>query len=223
MVRGCSAYLQVALDYTRLEDALRLATAIPDEPWIILEAGTPLIKSEGIRAVSLLKSIAGTRPVVADLKTIDTGRLEVALAYDSGADIAAVLAVAPEETIVEALDEASRRGKKLAVDLIGHPNPEVRAAELAGLGAHIVTYHIGIDVQTKQKLRASQRVRVVDRISKIVSGPTIAVAGGIKPEEAGELVVAGARIIVIGSAITRSPDPRRQIEVFRERVRPSCG
>ena len=222
-MKRCTTYLQVALDYTRIEDALRLASVIPDEPWIILEAGTPLIKSEGMRAVSLLKSIAGTRPVMADLKTMDTGRLEVALAYDAGADIAAVLAVAPQETIIEALDEASLRGRQLAVDLIGHPNPEARSAELAGLGVHIITYHIGIDVQTKQRLTAAQRVKVVEKISKKVGKPLIAVAGGIKPEEAVDLAAAGARIIVIGSAITKSRNPETQIEVFREKVKPRCA
>ncbi len=218
----CDVYLQVALDYTRLEDAVRLASIIPVEKWVILEAGTPLVKSEGARSISLLKSIARGRMVVADLKTMDTGGLEASIAFDNGADITTVLAAAPDETIRSAVEEARKRGKMVMADLIGLPDPLSAIQRLEDLGVDIILFHIGIDVQQARSLTASSRSELVKRLADETGRAKIAVAGGIKPSEAGVLNGAGADIVIIGSAITRSPDPLREIEVFREKTRPSC-
>ncbi len=219
----CDVYLQVALDYTRLEDAVRLASIIPDEKWVILEAGTPLVKSEGARSISLLKSIARGRMVVADLKTMDTGGLEASIAFENGADITTVLAAAPDETIRSAVEEARKRGKMVMADLIGLPDPLSAIQRLEDLGVDIILFHIGIDVQQARSLTASSRSELVKKLARETGRAKIAVAGGIKPSEAGLLKNAGADIVIIGSAITRSPDPLREIEVFREKTRPSCG
>ena len=48
--------LQVALDLTSLEEALRIAKIAWDNGAEILEAGTPLIKSVGLRACLLYTS-----------------------------------------------------------------------------------------------------------------------------------------------------------------------
>ena len=213
----------MALDYTRLEDAVRLASIIPDEKWVILEAGTPLVKSEGARSISLLKSIARGRMVVADLKTMDTGGLEASIAFENGADITTVLAAAPDETIRSAVEEARKRGKMVMADLIGLPDPLSAIQRLEDLGVDIILFHIGIDVQQARSLTASSRSELVKKLARETGRAKIAVAGGIKPSEAGLLKNAGADIVIIGSAITRSPDPLREIEVFREKTRPSCG
>ncbi len=218
----CDVYLQVALDYTRLEDAVKLASIIPVEKWVILEAGTPLVKSEGARSISILKSIAGGRMVVADLKTMDTGGLEASIAFDNGADITTVLAAAPDETIRSAVEEACKRGKMVMADLIGLPDPLSAIHRLENLGVDIILFHIGIDVQQARSLTVSSRSELVEKLADEAGRAKIAVAGGIKPSEAGVLKAAGADIIIIGSAITRSQDPLREIEVFREETRPSC-
>lgn len=219
----CDTYLQVALDFTVLEDAVSLASKLPDEPWIILEAGTPLIKSEGMRSVSILKSMAGSRLVAADLKTMDTGSLEASMAFRSGADIVSVLALAPDETIRGAVEEASRRGGLVMADLIGAEDPVGHVSRLESLGVDIILYHVGIDVQTGKGVTASSRADLVRSLKKTISNSLMAVAGGIKPGEAGELKEAGADIIIIGSAITGSNDPLREVDKFKTLVQPVCG
>jgi 3-hexulose-6-phosphate synthase len=218
----CDVYLQVALDYTVLEDAVKLASILPGEKWVILEAGTPLVKSEGARSISLIKAIARERMVVADLKTMDTGGLEASLAFDHGADITTVLAAAPDETIKSAVREAGKRGKIVMADLIGLPDPLSAVQRLEDLGVDIILFHIGIDVQQAKSVTASSRSELVRRLARETGKARIAVAGGIKPGEAGVLKEAGADIIIIGSAITRSLQPLREIEVFKQQARPSC-
>jgi 3-hexulose-6-phosphate synthase len=222
MFLDCNVYLQIALDFTRLEDAVKIASFVPAEKWIILEAGTPLVKSEGMKSVSVLKSMSRGRLVAADLKTMDTGGLEARLAFDSGADITTVLAVAPEETIKSAVEEAHKRGKMVMVDLIGLKDPVSVVPKLEDLGVDIILYHIGIDVQLGRKMTAGSRSDLVRDIARRTSRAVIAVAGGVRPAEAKELYDAGAKIIIIGSAITKSPDPAREVEVFRKTIKPTC-
>jgi len=83
--------LQVALDFETLDDALAISREVA--PFIdILEAGTPLIKSEGVRAIQTLKDAHPDKLVCADLKTVDAGYLEVKMAAKAKADIVTVLA-----------------------------------------------------------------------------------------------------------------------------------
>ena len=221
LLDGCGRLLQVALDFTSPWDALRTGLAALVGKAVVLEAGTPLIKSYGVDAVRMLHSIPGAGAVVADTKTVDTGGLELALAAEAGADAATVLALAPEETVREMVAEGERRGVAVMADLIGVGDP-VRAAErLRRLGVHIALFHIGIDVQKRLGVTAGQRAGLVRRLREAFGGP-IAVAGGVKPGEAGELAGAGADIVIIGGAITRSPDPRASAAEALRGLAPRC-
>jgi len=102
--------IQVALDLLRIQDALNIASKVA-EYIDYLEAGTPLIKAEGLKAVSLLKKEFGDKVVVADMKTMDTGYLEASLAYEYGADYSTVMAAADMALSLERLrQEINIRG-----------------------------------------------------------------------------------------------------------------
>ncbi len=218
----CGRLLQVALDFTDLREALKVASRLLGvSRAVILEAGTPLIKSYGIGSVSIIRSLAGDHLVVADMKTMDTGALEVSLAASHGADASSVLAVAPRETISEAVSEAVERGIAIYGDLIGHPDPLDGVRQLDKLGVHIALLHVGVDVQRKLGLTAGSRAELVETLRSEFKGP-IAVAGGIKPDEAGLLADAGASIVIIGSAITRSQDPRESLLKALRNLDPGC-
>ncbi len=201
--------LQVALDFTRLEDAIGLASklraSLGSEGWLA-EAGTPLIKSEGVRAVSLLRAVVDPVPVVADMKTADTGELEVSLACSHGAKIVTVLAAAPNETIESAVRAARRCNALVAVDMLGVRDVEGRAEELYSLGVDIVELHVGIDVQKALGVTAADLERLVSRLASRYDW-YVAVAGGLNEETAPRMARAGASIVIVGGAITKSRDP----------------
>lgn len=199
--------LQVALDFTDLGDAARVAVAAVEGGAAIVEVGTPLLKAEGVRAVRVLRRMFPDKLLVADTKTMDTGALETALVGEAGADVVTVLGVADDETIRGAVEEAGRRGMLVFVDLISHPDPVGRAEQLSGMGVDIVGIHVGIDVQTGRKLTVAEQAHLVRRVSRVFDG-VVAVAGGLKADTVAPVVEAGAGIVIVGSAITRSPDPR---------------
>jgi 3-keto-L-gulonate-6-phosphate decarboxylase len=71
-----------------------------------LEAGTPLISSEGIKAIeALVKTFKGST-IVADFKTMDGGDLDVGIATRAGAHVITVMAVAEDATIMKTVETA---------------------------------------------------------------------------------------------------------------------
>lgn len=199
--------LQVALDSPRLENALYIASQLRGLDNVYMEAGTPLIKSEGIRVVRLIKAVAET-PVVADTKTADTASLEARLAAQAGADAYTVLATSPKETLLEARKAAEEYDILLMVDLIHSTNPLEDSKRATEYGADIIIVHVGVDVQQRLGLTANQLAELVSKI-KSVTKRTVAVAGGIKPEGIPRLVKAGADILIVGGYIVKSRDPRQ--------------
>ncbi|HIP85342.1 MAG TPA: hypothetical protein EYH17_01710 [Pyrodictium sp.] len=213
--------LQVALDVVRLEDALRIASQLRELNNVYVEAGTPLIKSEGLRVVRLIKAVTET-PVVADTKTADTALLEARLATQAGADAYTVLATAPKETLLEAKKAAEEYDILLMVDLIHSTNPLEDSRRAAEHGADIIIVHVGIDVQQRLGLTADRLAELVSKI-KSTTRKLVAVAGGIKPEGIPHLVKAGADILIVGGYITKSKNPRQAALECLEAMQSSQG
>ncbi|MCD6372835.1 MAG: 3-hexulose-6-phosphate synthase [Thermococcus sp.] len=196
--------LQVALDLTDIEQAISIAekTAHGGAHW--LEVGTPLIKKEGMRAVELLKRRFPDRKIVADLKTMDTGALEVEMAARHGADVVSILGVADDKTIKDAVEVARRYGIRVMVDLIGVKDKVKRAKELEKMGVHYILVHTGIDEQAQGK----NPLEDLEKVVQAVRVP-VAVAGGLNLETIPKVIELGATIIIVGGAITKAKDPEK--------------
>jgi len=197
-------YLQVALDMVEDDVLRRVVEATPADGRIILEAGTPLIKRFG---VGVMREISAIRPdsfIIADLKTLDVGRLEVAIAAEQGAHAAAVSALAPVETVEAFIDECRERGLRSYVDMMNVLDP---AALVSGLSVKpdVVLLHRGIDAElggsTSTGWQAIPAIKAAGGEDLLV-----AVAGGISPETAPDALAAGADVLVIGRAITAADD-----------------
>ena len=110
--------IQLALDFLELDRAMKVAKeAAHSVDW--LEAGTPLIKSEGLEAVRRLRKAFPGKVIVADMKIMDAGRMEVEAAAKAGADIVDVCGQAADATIRECVEVSRNYGARIMVDLIG--------------------------------------------------------------------------------------------------------
>ncbi|MDI6820208.1 MAG: orotidine 5'-phosphate decarboxylase [Candidatus Hodarchaeaceae archaeon] len=196
--------VQVALDVVELKQAIEIGKQAVSGGVEWVEAGTPLIKSAGLEAIKQLRRAFPAKTIVADMKTMDAGALEVGLAAKAGADVVCVLGVAADPTISEAVRAAGEHGVKVLVDLLATADPRTRAKQVEQLGASYVGVHVGID-QQKLGISPLEQLRAVVRAVKI----PVAVAGGITAETAPELVRCGASIIVVGGAITKAKDVMR--------------
>lgn len=193
--------LQLALDFVDLPRALQVAEEAVAGGADWLEAGTPLIKSEGLQAVRELKARWPDRPIVADMKTMDAGRAEVEYAAKAGARVVGVLGAASDATIRECIEAAHNYGTEIVVDMIQVPDPVERAKAVEEMGASYIGIHVAIDEQ----MRGRTPFDLLQEVTKAVSLP-IAVAGGINSETAPLAVQAGASIVVVGGAITKAAD-----------------
>jgi len=193
--------LQVALDMLNDHRAIKIAeqSIKGGADWI--EAGTPLIKSEGMDIIRKLKEKFSDKTLVADMKTMDTGAFETEMAAKAGADIVCILGAADDSTIKEAVKSARKYGIKIMIDLIGVKNKEKRAKQLEQIGIDYLCIHIGIDEQMIGK----SAEKILKEITKETSIP-VAVAGGINSESAAGMVKKGASIIIVGGAITKAKD-----------------
>jgi 3-hexulose-6-phosphate synthase/6-phospho-3-hexuloisomerase len=104
------------------------------------------------------------------------------------------------------------------VDLLGVVDPVARARRVAQLGAAAVCWHVGIDMQMLGRTP-------FDALAQLTKGSPIpvAVAGGLTSETVAAAVRAGAQILIVGGAITKSPhiagatrDIRRAIDTQKE-------
>ncbi|RLF51444.1 MAG: bifunctional hexulose-6-phosphate synthase/ribonuclease regulator [Thermoplasmata archaeon] len=193
--------LQVALDLINGHRALQIAKEAIEGGADWLEAGTPLIKSEGLEIVRKLKREFPDKTIVADMKTMDTGALEVEIASKAGADVVCILGVADDETIKEAVRASRKYGTKVMVDVMGVDNKVKRAKELEKLGVDYICVHVGIDEQ----MRGENPIEITKEIVKNVNIP-VAIAGGLNSETVVDAVNAGASIIIVGGAITKAPN-----------------
>ena len=193
--------LQVALDLVHGDRALSIAADAVKGGADWIEAGTPLIKSEGMDIVRELKKAFPKQTIVADMKTIDVGGAEVEIAAKSGADVVVVLGVSSNPTITEAILSARQYGAKVMVDLFNVQDKAARAREVEKMGADYICVHVGVDEQMVGGTPLSE----LKGLSKAVGIP-IAAAGGINSETAPAIVKAGASIVIVGGAIIKAKD-----------------
>ncbi|RZN40300.1 MAG: bifunctional hexulose-6-phosphate synthase/ribonuclease regulator [Methanophagales archaeon ANME-1-THS] len=205
--------LQVALDVLELERAIEIGKECREGGADWLEVGTPLIKSEGMQAIRALRAVFPDVKLVADMKTMDTGAIEVEMAAKSGASIVSLLAVADNTTIEDALRSARKYGVELMVDLMNAGDPVKRAEELEAMGVDYVCVHVGID----QQMKGMDTLSLLEKVAATVQTP-LAVGGGIDAETAAEAVRLGAAIIIVGGNIIRTANVRDSTRRIREKM-----
>ncbi len=202
--------LQVALDCKDAQTALGIAEKVA--PYVdIIEAGTPLIKIEGIGIVTNLKKAHPDKIILADLKTMDVGKFEADFAIEAGADIVTVCGQAASGTIKGAIEGAKAAGKECMVDLINVSDKPGRAKQAVEWGADYVGVHSGIDQQNE----GQGPLEDLKAVSSAVSIPII-VAGGIDVDTVGKLADVGPDVVVVGGAITGAADPAAAAKAIKE-------
>ena len=204
-------YLQIALDNPNLEGAKKIINELPESDRIILEVGTPLLKKYGVNIIRDLRKIAKDMFIVADLKTLDVGKVEVDMSFEATADAVVVAGLATTETIDKFIKEAKRLGIYAIMDLMNVDDPIAKLKSLKRL-PDVAILHRAIDAEKTGKTRWEiiKEMRQTFKDQKFL----VAVAGGITPETAPEALANGADIIIVGRYITQSKDVERATREF---------
>jgi bifunctional enzyme Fae/Hps len=206
-------YLQIALDAPSLEGAKKVLEQLPGSDRIIIEVGTPFIKRYGTRGINDLRQIAKDKFIIADLKTLDVGKVEVDIAYEDTADAVVAAGLAPPETLDATVQEARRLGIYAIIDMLNVEDVLGKLKSLKDL-PDIIILHRGIDQESGRScgLERIKLIRQAFQNKKYL----IAVAGGIVPETAKEALEQGADILIVGRYVTQSKDIERSVRDFLE-------
>ncbi len=216
-------YLQVALDLDNLEEMERIIDSLPDRERILIEAGTPLVKKFGVGIVSKIRERKKDAFIIADLKTLDVGRIEVKMAADETADAVAISGLGTQESIEKAVHEAQKQGIYSILDMMNVENFTEKLEKLT-YKPDIVLLHRNVDLETMKAERGEEQEAMtewgnISQIKEILGDcGLVAVAGGVVPGKMDQALESGADIIVVGRYIIGSRDVRRAAEDFLEKM-----
>lgn len=216
-------YLQVALDLDNLQEMERIIDSLPDRERILIEAGTPLVKKFGVGIVSKIRELKKDAFIIADLKTLDVGRIEVKMAADETADAVAISGLGTQESIEKAVHEAQKQGIYSILDMMNVEN-FTEKLEMLSYKPDIVLLHRNVDLETMKAERGEEQEDLtewgnINQIKEIIgNNGLVAVAGGIVPNKMEQALNSNADIIVVGRYIIGSRDVRRAAEDFLEKM-----
>ncbi len=213
-------YVQVALDHPNLEKQIKVVKQLPKSDRIILEIGTPFLKKYGVESIKKIREIAKEKFIVADLKTLDVGKLEVDFAFDATADGVVASGLAATASLDKFILEAQRLGIHAFVDTMEVQNPIEKLKTLKQI-PDVVILHRAIDVeqstagdkspdaQQRQRWALVPKIKELYADKKKASGRDrvlVAVAGGIEPQTASYALTQGADILIVGRFIASAKD-----------------
>lgn len=215
-----SPYLQVALDLDNLDVMERIIKDLPDKERVLLEAGTPLVKKFGVGVVSKIRELRPDAFIIADLKTLDVGRVEVKMAADETADAVAISGLGTVESIAKAIQETQKQGIYSILDMMNVADFEEKLIALPDdLKPDIVLLHRNVDLETYLAEKGEDTSDLsawgnIKAIKEVINDGLVAVAGGITPDNVEEALDKGADIIIAGRYIIGSRDVRRSAQDF---------
>ncbi len=190
MLDDKTRYLQIAFNY----DARMVRQILPtisSSRRILIEAGTPYLKREGVNGIRLIRRYWRGQ-VVADIKTVDGALGEVDMVHAAGATAATVLGNSPTETLDLFIDRCSRLGMISMIDMLGVDDP-LKVMMRLTTPPDVMVLHKGRDEEnTRGKLIQYRHVnRVRSKFDVLISA-----AGGVGIKEARSAIFNGANIVV---------------------------
>ena len=194
-------YLQIAMDIISLDELDKLLTNIPKDNRILLEAGTPLIKKFGISVLERMRVHHPDSYIIADMKTLDVGWLEVIIAAEARGNAVAVSGLASIDTVESCLEEGKKRDVDIILDCMNVSDPKLLLDSLSRT-PEIVLFHRGID----QEKNMDHPWDLIQDLKQTYPDSLIAVAGGLNIDTSQRALKNGANIIVVGRAITTAED-----------------
>jgi 3-hexulose-6-phosphate synthase len=203
--------VQISLDIIDLDEAISHARMALRAGVDWLEAGTPLILAEGMRAVRTLREQFPEIPIVADLKTMDGGYLEAEVMAKAGATHVVVMARAHEETIKEVVKAGADFGVGVMGDNLGCEDMVEGARKLAELGCGYVVHHVGYDERRGIAARKEIAPNPLDQLHAVVDAVEVPVqaVGGLSIEQAVQTPEYGAPLVVLGAPLAIDADSFR--------------
>jgi len=190
MLNPNTRYLQLAFNDS-LASALRILPRLAYSDRILIEAGTPFVKREGMRGIRTLRTLWRGQ-IVADIKVTDGAEDEVEMAHAAGATAITVMGSAPTETLNLFIARCRELKMSSMIDLLGVDDP-LHILRRLRQPPTVMVLHRGRDEETTRgkviEYRHVKRIR--SKYNVLISA-----AGGVDLREARSAIFNGASIVV---------------------------
>jgi 3-hexulose-6-phosphate synthase len=192
--------VQISLDLTNNDEALRTAAIAVEAGADWIEVGTPLILAEGLHAVRALRKEFPAHPLIVDLKTMDGGYLEAEMMGDAGADAVIVMGRAHDATIERVIEAGAAFDMLVMGDDMGALDRVAEAIRLEKLGVGMIIHHIGFD---HRNANPQLGLTPLTDLAAIVAATTVPVqaVGGLSIAQAVSCPGIGAPVVVFGAPL----------------------
>ena len=203
--------VQISLDLTSIPEVLETARLALRSGVDWLEAGTPLIVSEGMNSIRALRAEFPGVPIVADLKAMDGGWLETQMMAKAGATHVVVMERAHSETIKTVVKAGKDFGVKVMGDNLAAEDRVAAAKRLEDLGCDFVIHHIGYDERRGLAAAGKPCPSPLDQLREVVAAVRVPVqaVGGLSIEQAISTPEYGAPLVVLGAPLVIDADSFR--------------
>lgn len=206
--------LQIALDHTDLISALETVHRIKDYVDVV-ECGTILCLSEGIKTVNIIKTICPEKIIVCDLKCCDAGEILAKQAFGAGANWMTVVCAAPLATMITTKKIADSYNGEIQIELFGNWTFDDAKAWVKN-GITQAIYHRGRDAQAAGQGWSQEDLDKMKRLSDLGIG--LSITGGITPESISTFKDINAKVFIAGRALSAAADPQKAATEFREEI-----
>ena len=183
----------------------------------IIEIGTPVLKRFGISAIATARELCPDVRVLADTKTVDAGALEADMVFGAGASFMTVLSSASKATHETVGKRAEAFGATVIVDTI----TESGKAELLPSDASFPASfgYVAVHSPTDARLAGDKSTAHINAVKEMHRrGFRVSLAGGIGPNTLSSVVEVAPEIVVVGTAITESANPKEVSQWIRDRL-----
>lgn len=183
--------IQIAFNYT-YQDFVKVVGSIPHNENIILEAGTPFVKLEGINVIKKMRRYWPGQ-ICADIKIVDGALEEVLMAKNAGATSATALGNSSVETLRIFVETCKKVGIISIVDMLSNPNP-LKTLWKANVVPDMVYIHRGRDEENSfGKIIQYKDIAKLKGKYNLEAGA----AGGIDKRELQSAIFNSADIVVV--------------------------
>lgn len=207
--------VQVALDTKALADGLAAARQVAAYVDII-EIGTVLCLSEGMRAVREMRACHPDHLLLADIRIAEAGSILSRLAFEAGADLVSVVSGAAPESFGAVVDVAAEFGGDVQVELSdGWTWPLVERCRDLGIRHFIL--HRSRDAEARGDLSWSPAdLDAIARLHEL--GGRVSVTGGMSTGEVASFASHPVETFIAGRALYASGDPAASAQQFQSAV-----
>lgn len=208
--------LQLALDKVDLPTALaplQQASRYID----VIECGTVLIIAEGLRAVREIRALFPDKPILADIRIAEAGKILAQMAFEAGASLVSVVAGASMNTVRQVVQVADQFGGEVQVELADEWYDADKARLWAELGVRHVIVKRSRDREAAGDLSwGAEDVARVDELAAM--GLTVTITGGVTPADLSTFAGHPVGIVIAGRSIASAADPASAAEEMQAAI-----